>query len=270
MSNMRILAGMIRHEFRLQWRRRGLLIVLLSLALIVAIPGLIGTDSMASAIESAQAGSEADAPDMSQAVGWTVAMFSWVVVAALLAFMLPLAVADTVALDRQRGVDELLGTLPVHPALYLCGKVAGMVVAAVAGLLVLMVVFAVMWVAVNGMFDMRLYFESWLFGATALVIINGGLGVLIGATQPNRRRAVLLVMAVLVVTAAFLNMVPGEGNLFDHLNPWRAHLFMVLLPLGESAPTTMLTTDVLLTFGVGLVQLAVIGAGVYWLRERQR
>src|SRR5262245_9115916 len=105
--------GITQYEFRMHWRRRGLMILMWSILVIVGISILVAGDSVTQL--SLPGGDPAVARQVKTAA-LILTVFSPISVG--LVFVLPLVAAETIPLDRQYGVRELLDTLPLSPNAY--------------------------------------------------------------------------------------------------------------------------------------------------------
>jgi hypothetical protein len=106
------------------------------------------------------------------------------------------------------------------------------------------------------------YLDMWLLGAVSLAVMNGGLGILLPATQPTRRRAILLMVALLL--AVFI--IGGAGTQSDVFSPLRMPLIVYYINPGSEISRQVFFT----TIAVGLIQLVVAAVGIWaWMRWRQ-
>ncbi|MCB9455084.1 MAG: ABC-2 transporter permease [Anaerolineaceae bacterium] len=254
------IAAMIRYEFRLHWRGRALLVIILALLVMNGVTALV----MSQSGDSMPAGLVINHSAM-----------AWATVGVTLAFLLPIIVSDTIPKDRQLGVRELLDTLPMTRAVYLLGKVLGVYAAVLLGLLVVMLITGVLDLLLFGEVNLSRFLEIWLIGAMAMVILNGGLGVLLPASQPNRRRAVVLVIAVLILSFALSGTGFESGSIDTYFNPVRPPIIMYYLTgvagtFGGAAVSQFTRGDVWLSIGVGLAELIAVGLAVWgWSRWRE-
>ena len=273
------LLGLIKYEFKMHWRKRALLVILLTLIVVtVPVPLLIGDMSMvdnvvgdetAEDFEILQQGIVQDIADEQQSTtnSLTIQFFSWATLGIIMSMILPVTMADTIPLDRQLGVAELLESTPLRTSTYLVGKMVGMWVAVLSITLPLMCLSGIIWRVTSGPFELRGYLEMWLGSVTALIVINGSLGVLLPATQPTRRRAIMLVAGALFLATMFLpNLDPDTPmTLKDYLHPWRPPFFvhyMTGLMSNNGA-------DIFLSVSVGLAQLTLILVAMWvWIRHR--
>lgn len=260
------LSGMIRYEFKMHWRRRALLVVMLSITLIV-LSALVFSGFEPLVDDPAFTQDEID-----QALSLTVMLVTWLPMSVILIFILPVALADTIPLDRQHGVDELINSTPLTPATYLTGKLLGVWLATLAGLTAVMVIITVAWWVQVGGFDLRLYLEIWLVNALSITVMNGGLGVLLAVAQPNRRRAVIFVIGLFAVIVFVSSLDFGE--FWTLANPVRLTMITYFIPDDSQdmvANITVFQRDIMMAVAAGLVQLAVLwGLAWGWLRYRGR
>lgn len=262
--------AMLRYEFHLQWRRRAVSVMLLSM---IALSGL------AALTLGRQARISAGAINPEQARQLITAQMRpamWGVLFGFLVLFAPAVVAETIPKDQQHGVRELLESLPLSPGLYLAGKVISVWIVLLAGLALNAFVNGVLWWGVVGPFDWPWYLEMWLVGALPLVLMNPSLGVLLAAGQPTQRRALLVGVALAV--ALIILQVPGFltlNNAWGWVNPGRSFFFLYFL-VNHTAPEPLLGT--LLTWLTpealrwsilaGLAQVAALWILVWaWMRR---
>lgn len=254
------------NEYRMHWRRQALKVIALALGLMLAlIIVLAQSDDTRAVITNAGL----DDSDLRQVLSFTIVFTTGAVVTMIAAFILPVAFADTVPLDRQLGVRELLDTLPLPIWVYLVGKLLGLWLAVGSAMAAIMIASAIGWWVTLGAYDLGAYLSLWIVGVGGLIVLNGGFGLLLTATQPNRRRAVLLVIGVLIVLIFGLGM-PEKGNVLAYLNPLRLPIIMHYLGGTEAlsdAPGHFGRDDVRLALVIGLGELVALGAVVWaWTR----
>jgi ABC-type transport system involved in multi-copper enzyme maturation permease subunit len=271
-AQLRAIAG---YEFRMHWRRRALLVMILAFVVLTGASILIAGGSLLKP-------ENLDETRYQQVVSAYAIFTAWMPLGVGLALILPVMVADTIPLDRQYGVRDLLDSLPVSRAVYLGGKLAGMWAAVLIGLGMSLAFVALAWTLRVGVFDLGSYVEMALVGAAAVAILNGGLGVLLAVGQPTRRRAILVVIGAL---ALFIFVLPAITNNWDLrlsfngqiLNPLRMpiinrYLFNVQAEAGlsiESAALMVPPEMVRDTILAGLAELAAVWALAWgWLRWR--
>ncbi|MBC6936397.1 MAG: hypothetical protein DWB42_11220 [Chloroflexi bacterium] len=259
------LAGVTRYEFLLVWRGK-IMLVMLGMLLVMCV---IFFGPMYDVLQHAQmlAGVEAFPPETKADMSRTFASMVWGPLCITLAGVLPILASDMIPKDRQYRVYPLLESMPLPTGVYLLGKLLGLWLSALSGLVVIMVsVGIIFWWLLDG-FDPRPYLEIWGIGALSLLILNGGLAVLLPCGLSNRRAALIL-MAVVMGGALFLG---GEG-VWVYLNPIRApivmHYFTGFIPERPELISHFTGRDVFLSVGAGAAELVVFGALAWgWLRR---
>jgi hypothetical protein len=245
------------YEIRMHWRGRALLVIMLSLAVINLATALIMKDAMVNL-----------SGDLTEAI----VAIAWIPLNVTVALLLPLALADSIAKDTQWDVREIIDSTPLPNSSYLLGKLLGAWGASALGLLGLAIASGVMWWLVIGPFSLGPYVSMWLTGALALVVINGGLGVLLPATQPTRRRATAfagIAFGLLMLPAMNIN----APLLVQYFSPLRLPMILYYVSgLGGDATAISSFTydDTLMTIAAGVIELVVVGAAVWgWFRWQE-
>lgn len=279
------MGAIIRNEFRMQWRKRTVLVILATLLLMP----LLYTITFAPSLDDL---SELGLPVASltdeQRVGQQTSAlmsFTWSLASILVALALPVAVAETIPKDRQIGTAEVLGSLPMSNIVYLTGKLISVWVVALASLAVMVVLNALVSWLVVGPFNLSVLLRMWLLGTVPLMLIQTGLAVLLAARQPTRRRAVFVGAALVIVCALMLvtgltsvSTAPEQTISFlESQNLGRAALFYYYAFgaeggfLGPFLSQVVSIDSVTLTILSGFLQLIVVGAIVWlWMRWREK
>lgn len=269
------LRGMIWYEFRMHWRRRTLAVLLLAFMAITIVSVLILSSSLN------QMGVTADETFRPYISAYAV-LAAWMPLSVGLALVLPVMVADTIPLDRQYHVRDLLDSLPVPRAVYLAGKLFGLWAVLLASLAAALTITALIWLVSVGAFDARAYIEMAVVGAVSLALMNGGLGMLAAVGQPSRRRAIVLLVILLAVVLLALPTFMDNWDLRQTygsqiMNPVRMpilnrYFFGIQVEAGLSLenstlnPSPELLRDTVLA-GFGQVALVWLLAWL-WLRWR--
>lgn len=268
------LIGMARYEFIMHWRRRSLLVITLAIIAVTVVATFIVGGSGAERLLAPVLANVNAQPD--RLTTFIVVFMGWAPVAVVMAFLLPIVLADTIPLDRDAGVRELMDSLPLRPLIYLTGKLIGAWAATLAAVIVTMVVTGLVWRLQAGTYDMRAFAEMWLLGAASLVFLNGGIAVLVSSTQPSRRRAVMLIVVffvIMFITAGRIFDLSSENqSLWTYANPLRAPIIihyagdtLTAISDGFFAP------KVTMTLIAGMVELAgVMIALLLWTRWREQ
>jgi hypothetical protein len=263
-------------EFRLHWRRRALVVITLSLLVLPAMAGLFLRNEFSAAGGSVASVIGLSAGDARDPVTIAAVYGTWGAVYVVLALLLPPVMAESLPRDQQLGVRELLDSLPLTTGAYLAGKLLGAWLALAAGLGAAMLAIGTLWLVLVGRFNPGPYLNMWLVGALGMAVINSALGVLLAGAQPNRRRAVLMGVALSVLVLFFLSRdlqaEPGSARYI--LSLARPALFSYYifgwmdLPAAAFGPTATVR-HVWLTLLAGAGQVAVLAAGLWaWLRWR--
>lgn len=240
--------GMARYEMTLHRRRRHLLVI----GLVVAT--LLGTSMLIIAIgikDFSQLKNHHDAfTDL-------VLFQTWGPLAILMAFILPIMLADTIPIDHQHRMDEMWASLPITPHAYLLGKIVGLWLALLAVLSALALIMALAWLVVDQHFEIWRYLALWVLGIIPLALLNSALGVLVGASQSSRRYAVLLALAMIGIC-----MMIGVTTTtwWDYVNPLRAPVIEYFLVIEDYTPSNIRTApEVVLTYGIAIIELLALG-----------
>jgi ABC-type transport system involved in multi-copper enzyme maturation permease subunit len=263
------IAAITRNEFRMQWRRRALLVITLAMLLVALVPVLMLKSELV-------AGQELSSKAKNISTGGVVS-FVFIPVGAVLAMVLPFVMADTIPKDQQLGVRELLDSTPLSPGAYLMGKILGSWLSVLSSLLAVILPVGIAWWWLIGEFDVT-YIEPWIAGMLPMMVINIGLAVLLTAGQPDSRRAIPIIVAFFVLLPALLGFDPG-GDWRDALSPLRPGLFFyytdtlrpnpsqLSLEAGtSSAQASLLSVEV--TILTGLAQLTLVWLVIWrWMRR---
>ncbi|MCB0180207.1 MAG: alpha/beta fold hydrolase [Anaerolineae bacterium] len=220
------LAGMIRYECLMQWRR----VALPTLGLALMLPSLLGAffardkfDDYNTAVLTGSRSLEA----VTATITAEIVTVTWLGTVLVLLLMLPLVVADTVPRDQQLDLRELLESLSLGPGWYLTGKVLSLWLNLFIGLGLAALLLGGVWQLLVGPFDAAIYAELWLMGIIPLALINAGLACLLAAWQPSSQRAMLVGggFTLLCLVGGGLAFVT-YGTFWDWLNPARPALLL--------------------------------------------
>lgn len=265
-------------DTKMQWRRRGMRVLALTIALGIGAFAFLGGDSLRQGVPLLTTNEfmPQDQVLMTNALSLVMALAA--IANVMMLFIAPLLVADSVPLDTQQGMMETLNSLPVTSATYLIGKTLGVCLALSLALLSGSAGAMLIWWLRMGMFNLLPVFDAILTVTLPLTIITVGLATLIGATQPSRRRAILLVIFALVLPS-FVPPTILNGSFLEVLLPARLSLFIhtVSNPLAQMAqltPNFILAPQwnyavVQRSLLIGFLQLLVMGV-VVWLYRKGR
>lgn len=245
------LGGIIRYEALMQFRRRALIV--LGVFFLVGMVGLtdLGTatgrvlsnlinvrydgDTLVTTYFNYETGETTEqtlTPEQAAALpAWfvnehipTIAV-TWSVLtilapAAMILFIaIPPLLAETIPLDRQYRVRELLDTLPLSRAVYLAGKVFSVCVGMLLMLIVVGLIFAAYTWFRFGTFDVWIYIRYWLLLIIPFSWIIAGFSVIAAAIARTRRIGVLIGLALIplsiVITANLIRVSYFSSVLFS-------------------------------------------------------
>jgi len=254
------IAGIARYEFLMHWRRRALRVVALTLLLCASAGALIvsADPNIAPLLGAAPVRDGSDV---------LITLGTLPVVLMLVIFVFPIVIGDSVLIDVQGGTTELLDSTPITVSGYLAGKLLGVWTAGLTAAFAVMVVTGGLWALTLGAYFIGLYLEIWIVAA-AIIALNGGLALLIGATQPTRGRAAVLLFGVFA-----LSIVLGTGSLTAPtplmlISPARLPVVNAYMidPVGANG-LRLVSANVAPAFAAGIVELGVAFAAVWvWMR----
>jgi ABC-type transport system involved in multi-copper enzyme maturation permease subunit len=216
------LRGMVIYEFKMHWRRRALLIVTLAITVMLLFTMVILGDIL-------RESNSVDPELARRAISATIVFSTWAPIGVSLALILPIMVADTIPLDTQYRVRNTLDSLPLSRPVYVAGKLLGVWAAVLAGMFAIMVASGVGWWLLGGPYDVVVYVQMWVVGVAWIAILNSGLGVLIGAGQPNRRRAILVVIFFLVLVVSVFSRSMQGDDFMGIISPMRGAILSYYL-----------------------------------------
>jgi hypothetical protein len=110
--------------------------------------------------------------------------------------------AETIPLDRQQRIRDLLESLPFSKATYLGGKVFGLWAALALGLLIFALIFGVFSRLLMGDFSLSVYVALWVVMVVPPALIVSAYAVLVASGVRSRRIAALI--GALLVPVSFI------------------------------------------------------------------
>jgi ABC-type transport system involved in multi-copper enzyme maturation permease subunit len=265
------LFGIAWYEFQMHWRRRALLVITIAIVGIILAEMLIFGGDITSLVPAFRA----DTALLNEAQNirfhtLNVVFITWGAVGAIMAFILPIVVSDSIPLDKQHNVYELFRSLPVSSSIYLAGKILGVWLASLSSMGLSLVVLGIMWWLRVGAFDVFAYLDMWLMGAALIGLLNSALGVLLASTQPSRRRALLLMGGLFILPSLLIPTSTYDISLSGYLNPIRGAVLNFYLNswarvLNDPTGWTFgwQSTEVWGTLLVGSLQIVVLGLLVW-------
>lgn len=251
--------AMIYYETLMLWRRGSLRLIsvgLLSLPLaylLIVRPEVLAIQALAL--------QQNIAPHILFAMTTSFMVLTTLPLLATVLVAVPVLISEVMPLDQQYGVYACLQALPLTRRDYLAGKVLGAWAGLTAAMLVAGIVIGLAGWLSFGPFDLVLWASMWSLGLLVYALFTSGFSVLLAATQPNRRRAVLVGLAVVpVVVGAYYSAPIGTFQVNALIN-----LTASSLVEHSSTPTEMpplLTPEFLFAISVTL-----LGSGLLaWYR----
>jgi len=190
------LLGMIRYELLMAWRRGSSRVILVVIA---GMPLLAYFAFVSSAYKQAEEIAQLTA-DGARWYRTAMTISDNVFLIPVIIFLVPLLYAETIPLDRQWRVRELLGALPLPRGGYLAGKMLAVWASLTATLLVAAAINVGMSLAYRGSFEVGPLAMFWTLGLGLMTLFGSQMGVMLAASQPDRRRAILMGMLAIVIS----------------------------------------------------------------------
>lgn len=220
------------YETKLHWRRRPLKVIFFTLILTTAITLLIAYDSlikvMLPGLDIAQVGED----QRMLVKGMAFMRMSMSVLTVVQMLILPVILSDSVALDEADHMRDMLHSTPLPGWAYLAGKIGGMWWASMSAIVLAFVILCGIWLLAAGVYNPIPMLDSWIVFSAPVILFNGGFALLVGATQPTRRRAVLVVIGVFF--ACFYLSGPAVG--WSLLNPFNTDLLLAIFSQNNTPP----------------------------------
>jgi ABC-type transport system involved in multi-copper enzyme maturation permease subunit len=255
------LAGIVRYELLMSWRRGSLRTIVVMTVLMAALSRVIPPLNHDMLAERLRLWSESAVMIRTAA---TIADSTFLVVMAL--FLLPLVVAEVFPLDRQYQMRELLDTLPISAGTYVIGKLASIWLVVIVSFVVVGVTSGLVAWGELGDFDLPTYLLFWLFGMLALALFSSECAMLLASGSENRRQAVLWGMAAAVLALIAYFVLP----LADYL--WIGLLLPTAISVttpGEALFFLQFPDPTSAGFLARIGLVLVVMAGMLWWAIRQ-
>jgi len=262
------------NEFRLQWRRRATLVIILSATVFPVLMAMLMRGGGSETIRPMVEAGVFSAREAQERLTESILAFSFAPMYTILLLLVPPIVAEIIPKDRQLGVAELFDSTPLANVAYLGGKLLGMWFSLLFGLCLNFLITLVAWRWLLGPVLILPMLETWLFAAGSVLLLNGGLAVFFSAGLRQRRGAVLIGIGVAMM--ALINLGASlPHNLYFYLNPARPafldyYALRTFAQISDALKVTTEIRDVWLTILGGLVELVVAGFLAWvWLRRKE-
>lgn len=215
--------GMVRYELRMQWRRRGLLVFIAVLCAAVFLLGIAIRywDSEDDSVPVSELVPDPVLARRIERMQATVAALIGVMAPVFMFLIMGLAIvmADVVPRDRDLAVRELLDSLPWGYGVYLVGKLFSVWGGVLCGMIVVAALALLTGRVFLGPQHALAHLVVWGHGLLPLALYVSGMGTLLAAPQPTRRRGVFVGVAFSVYCVAML--LTTSFTLWDAVSPAR-------------------------------------------------
>ncbi len=265
------LGAIVRYEILMAWRRRSLPILWILLLVGVVGFGLLIADvnRQTPVVEDAvQANMGSDAPEWAQGLDvvettHTIALIN-VMIAGMVFYVIgiTLMMGETIPLDRQFKVRELLDTLPISRTQYLGGKLLGGWGGLLIGTLLIGVLAGAALRLILGVYDVRVFAALWLAMLVPPALLAATFSILLSSAAGSRRSAVMIGLMIIPVVMVFATLaVPSFAGIGALIEPIYA-VGILLLP-GDEA-NAEIVSRITNTLVIYVIALVVVWA-VAWL-----
>lgn len=270
------LSAIVRYEVLMAWRRRSLPILwILLFAGVVGFALLIAdVNRQTPAVENAlQQNTAANVPEWAQGIDVLLATHTIALVQIMIAGMVfyvigvTLMSGETIPLDRQLKVRELLDTLPISRAQYLGGKLLSGWGGLVLGMVLVGIVAALALRLVIGVYDLRIFSALWVAMLLPITFLAAAFSILLCSAAGSRRAAVLIGLVLMPVVMVFVTLaVPSFAGIGALIEP--IYAVGILLMPGDEANAEIVNriSNTLLVYGLALA----VTWGVAWWYARRR
>lgn len=192
--------AMARYEALMMWRRGSLRIIVAGLIMLPLLYLVVTREAYLASLQASQIPDDA----VSHLATRTMILTTFPLLAIILV-AIPIILTEVIPFDCQYRVQDCLRALPLAHHTYLIGKVAGTWLGLALAMALACMVIGLAGHFLIGGFDLQIWLRLWGGGLLLFTLFAGGLSVLLSAGQPNRRRAVLVgVILVMVDVAIYL------------------------------------------------------------------
>lgn len=245
--------GIVWYEYRLAWRKRAVLVIAVTLFAAVLVGALLIEPMLSGAMIVNPSGLSPEQTRHMTTLG--AIMSTWPLLSIIFSFIAPLVSADSITYDRQTGMSELFGGMPVADSIYLVGKTAGVTLLLLTSLVGAMLFSIIIWGLKTGGIDWLPFLDMWIVGGGLTLLLNIPLAILLGSTQPNRLRALGIVLAAFAIPVILSTFVGGAADYLSLTRPSIATFYMNLFPEGVLNPSNLTVPSALMT---GAIQITVL------------
>jgi hypothetical protein len=253
--------AMTRFELLMMWRRGSLRIITVGLVALPLIYLLASRETYLASLALTDVSAEAV-----RNLNTSIMLLSTIPLLATILVAVPIILTEIIPLDRQYHVNGWLWALPLKTETYLAGKIIGVWTGLTAAMLLACAIIGLAGWLFIGAFEMDLWLMLWS-GLLLFTLFTGALSVLAAATQSNRRRAVLVGLALVgFIIHLYLN-APIGSFVMQTLIMTYADVASVMKEGFATSFTSVLSLEALLA---GLACLFLAGAFAWgWLRWQE-
>lgn len=270
------LVAIIRYEMIMQRRRRGLPMIMIVLAIGLLLLALGVRGCVSEGVAQVEAPAEEIPSGVAQLQASLAMTFGWSVALMLLILAVPPVVAEAIPKDRHIGVRELIDSLPLSSATYLTGKLLGVWVSMLVGLVGVAVLYGLGGWLIHGSYDLGVYLVFWIVGIVPLALFTSGMSALLPAGQSTRRRATFVGIAFAAYCVVML--LTTSGTVIDAVSLARPSVFLFLQAENVSPYSILSDLGIIsyppgqipLTVGLGALQVALVWLLAWlWMRWKE-
>jgi hypothetical protein len=271
--NLVQLWGIVRYEMCMQWRRRGVLAVMIVFAAALLLVQVWCAQLTRRVVDEVEVPLDSVADDVFVEQATLGLYYGWPVALLLMVLAVPPVVADAIPRDQQCVVRELLDSLPLGRGTYLAGKLLGAWAGIVVGLAGVALLTGLTARLLFGPFYLDAYLALWGVGIGPLALYASGMSTLLASGQPTRRRAVLV--SVGFATCCVAMLLTTTGTAWDAVSLARPSVFLALqsrhIPalrgFAKLGWYSYAPAQVLLATGGGALQVTLAWLGAWaWMR----
>jgi len=270
--------GIVQYEFRMQWRVRAPLVIMIGMAVLPILFAfqyrnefdtnrsiLISTGSLSTV-------------EISRMLTAGVVATSWPAIYIVLASLLPILTAEAMPKEHHFGTSELVSSLPISYRNFLIGKVLSVYGAMIFGILSTMIFVGISWRIILGSFHLQTFATTWLVGGSLMVVLNAGLSTILASPLKSRKGAYFLGagLAISSIILLMVSLAAQPSYFWETMNPARPLLFGYFLfgvqDSGGLIPglRQYIPTDVWWTLIVGTAQLLFAYWAVFLWKTRKQ
>lgn len=218
------LRGIVHYELLQLWRERAWLIVTVVICFIMFLITSSISDSTLwrdshTSFENASPESRLAMTDQITTLSLSGLVMVGLVLMIFSMLLFPVLFGDVIAKDKRYNVRELWRSLPLGEGRYLAGKTIAAMLIVLFALILCCTIIWIMWARFVFPIPIPTFIITFLLPVIPVAVSNTGIILLLTATQPTRRRAILVAVILSFGTLIFLAAgTRGSVNFSDYLN----------------------------------------------------